>query len=123
MLAQTRAALKEQFPDASVTDLAKKQGEGWKELDASEKQKYQALQAEDVERYHRDMEAAGLPLTSPARAAPSLRAASRSRGGSGRRGVRPSLSRLLIGVESSVGSNSTNDIHRQSSRRQSFRFK
>lgn len=55
-LAATRAATKAEFPDASVSDLAKTMGERWRALTEEEKVPYLEKYAADKERYQKDME-------------------------------------------------------------------
>lgn len=50
-LAATRAATKAEFPDASVSDLAKTMGERWRALTEEEKVPYLEKYAADKERY------------------------------------------------------------------------
>lgn len=50
-----RPALKQQHPEAGVTDLAKMIGAKWRELSDGEKTPYQQLAEQDKERYSREM--------------------------------------------------------------------
>lgn len=49
--AEGRTAIKEENPEASITDIAKKGGEKWRELDAATKEKYEGKVKEAKERY------------------------------------------------------------------------
>ena len=70
---ETRPLLKVQHPELGVMDIAKLQGEGWKGLTEAERQKYVRAAEEDKLRYVREMEAAGLPVTSASHAAKKAR--------------------------------------------------
>ena len=50
-----RARLKEENPGASFADLAKLVSAAWKEVGSEEKQKYEAMAAEDKQRYAKEM--------------------------------------------------------------------
>jgi hypothetical protein len=62
----TRDEIKAANPDASgICEIAKLQGEAWKALGEEEKAKYVDMSKKDHERYVKEMEDKGLPLTSP----------------------------------------------------------
>jgi len=60
-----RPELKAKYPENSVIELAKIQGEMWKELPQEEKDKYASMGEDDKERYKQEMEAGGYPLEKP----------------------------------------------------------
>lgn len=51
-----RPALRQQHPEASVTELAKLIGQKWRELSDDDKKPYEDLAEQDKERYRREME-------------------------------------------------------------------
>lgn len=51
---EVRATLKEQHPEATVQDISRMMGIGWKSLSAKEKGKFESLAAKDKERYAAD---------------------------------------------------------------------
>lgn len=52
---EVRPHLKAQYPDRSVTDIARIIGEKWRELKDSQKKPYEAIAARDKMRYEREM--------------------------------------------------------------------
>jgi len=62
---KVRAELKAKYPENSVIELAKIQGEMWKALSQEEKDEYKAMGDEDMLRYKREMEAGGHSLEKP----------------------------------------------------------
>lgn len=54
---EKRPQIKKENPDAKVTDIAKIAAEMWRSVSASEKKKYEELNAKDKERYEKEMAA------------------------------------------------------------------
>ena len=53
----SRAKLKEENPEASVTEISKILGALWSKMEEQQKEKYQKLAMEDRERYEEEMKA------------------------------------------------------------------
>jgi len=48
--------VREQFPTLKITEVGKKLGEMWKQIDAEEKKKFEGMAHKDTERYNKQME-------------------------------------------------------------------